>query len=172
MRLPSTVIVAVSLHPFTSVPVTVYIVVVVGRALVIAQVPQDRAVAGDQLYVSPPVALTVNDPPHDGPPVVALIVGNAFTVTVVVVVHPASVQVITVVPALSPVNTPDVLPIVAITPTAGLLLPHQQLVGPVNNDDDPTHADVVPVTVGDGSTVMVTVSFTIDGDAHGALLVI
>ena len=42
-----TVTVAVLLQPFEFVPVTVYVLVVVGLAVTLAQVVQDKPVAGD-----------------------------------------------------------------------------------------------------------------------------
>ena len=53
-----TVTVAVLLHPAV-VPVTVYVVVAPGLAVTVAPVVADSPVAGDQLYVVAPVAVSV-----------------------------------------------------------------------------------------------------------------
>lgn len=49
--LTDTVVVAVFMHPFTFVPVTVYVVVIVGVAITGAPVLEDRLPAGAQTYV-------------------------------------------------------------------------------------------------------------------------
>ena len=90
--------VAVLLHPFASVPVTVYVVAVTGLAVTAAPVVPDNPVAGDQLYACAPPAVNVVLLPlqivtEAG---VTVIAGNEFTATLTVAVfmHPfASVPV-------------------------------------------------------------------------------
>ena len=90
--------VAVLLHPFASVPVTVYVVAVTGSAVTAAPIVPDKPIAGDQLYVTAPLAvnrvlLPLQIVTEAG---VTVIVGNEFTVTLTVAVfmHPfASVPV-------------------------------------------------------------------------------
>jgi hypothetical protein len=77
------------LHPAV-VPVTVYVVVAAGLAVTVAPVVADSPVAGDQLYVVAPVAVSVVPAP---PAQIATsgdtpTVGRALTVTVAVLVHP------------------------------------------------------------------------------------
>jgi hypothetical protein len=86
------VTVAVLVHPFPAVPVTVYVVVVVGFAVTVAPVVEDKPVAGLQLNVVAPLAvsetlLPVHIVAEEGDTV---IVGCGFTVTVTVAVfvHP------------------------------------------------------------------------------------
>ena len=84
--------VAVLLQLFTSVPVTVYVVNATGLAVTVAPVVADNPVAGVQLYIDAPLA--VSDMPLPLQMVaeagVTLMVGNALTVivTVVVFMHP------------------------------------------------------------------------------------
>ena len=78
-----TVTVADALHPAALVPITVYVVVVVGLAVTVAPVVALNPVAGDQPYVIPPEA--VNETPVlpkqiDGADGDTAIVGFAFTV--------------------------------------------------------------------------------------------
>ena len=47
------------MHPFTSVPVTVYVVVEVGLAVTVEPVVELSPVAGDQMYVTAPLAVSV-----------------------------------------------------------------------------------------------------------------
>jgi hypothetical protein len=90
-----TVTVVVFTQLFTSVPVMVYVVVVVGPAVKLVPVVPDNPVAGDQAYVdAPPAVSVVDEPLHIATAGgVQVIVGNGLTVTVVVVepVHPAAV---------------------------------------------------------------------------------
>jgi hypothetical protein len=88
-----TVTVAVFVHPFASVPVTVYVVVEAGVTVMELPVPPVL-----QLYVEAPDAVSVELPPEHivAGDAVAVTVGGAFTVTVTVAVfvHPfASVPV-------------------------------------------------------------------------------
>jgi hypothetical protein len=90
--------VAVLVHPVPAVPVTVYVVVVVGVAVTVAPVVEDKPVAGLQLYVAAPLAvsetlLPIHSVADEG---VTVTVGVVFTViiAVAVFVHPfASVPV-------------------------------------------------------------------------------
>jgi hypothetical protein len=69
------------------VPVTVYVVVVVGDATGLAMFVAERPVAGLHEYVLPPVAFNVTElPAHMDVLLPALIVGSGFTVTVTVAV--------------------------------------------------------------------------------------
>jgi len=85
-------------HPVPAVPVTVYVVVVVGVAVTVAPVVEDKPVAGLQLYVVAPLAvsetlLPIHNAADEG---VTMTVGVGFTViiAVAVFVHPfASVPV-------------------------------------------------------------------------------
>lgn len=93
-----TVTVAVFVHPFASVPVIVYVVVVVGFAVTLAPVVDDKPVDGLQLYVeAPPAVSDVLAPLQivtDGE-TVTVGLGFTVTITVAVFVHPfASVPVI------------------------------------------------------------------------------
>ena len=83
-----TVVVAVFVHPFPSVPVTVYVVVVVGFAVTVAPVGEDKPVAGLQVYVVAPLAVSDVLLPLQIVAVVGetVTVGLGFTVTVIVVV--------------------------------------------------------------------------------------
>ena len=87
-----TVTVAVFVHPFASVPVTVYVVVVVGLAVTVAAVVDDKPVAGLQLYVVAPFAVSDVLLPSQivADAGVTVTVGLGFTVivTVAVLVHP------------------------------------------------------------------------------------
>ena len=84
------------LQPLAATPVTVYVVVVVGFAVGLAQLVQDNPVAGDHVYVLAPVAASVVLLPMHmvllGP---ALTVGTGFTATVIwsVLLHPPEVPV-------------------------------------------------------------------------------
>ena len=83
----------VFLHPLTSVPVTVYVVVVIGSADITAPAVADKPVLGVQLYVNAPIAVIVVLPPMQTEAGLAetFTVGNEFTKTVTepVAVHPA-----------------------------------------------------------------------------------
>ena len=83
----------VFLHPLIAVPVTVYVVVVIGSAVITAPAVADKPVLGVQLYVNAPVAVIVVLPPIQTEAGLAetFTVGNGFTetYTVFVAVHPA-----------------------------------------------------------------------------------
>ena len=82
-----TVTLAVLVHPFASVPDPVYIVVVVGLAVGLAQLVHDKPVAGDQMYVLAPVAFNAaDDPAHITLLAPPLTVGLGLTVTVTLAV--------------------------------------------------------------------------------------
>lgn len=83
-----TVAVEEAVHP-ALVPVTVYVVVVVGFAVTVAPVDALRPVTGDQLYVVAPLAVKLVDVPEQIATVPGdmLTLGIGFTVTVVVAVH-------------------------------------------------------------------------------------
>ena len=90
-------LVAVLLQPEALVPVMVYVVVTVGVAVTVVPVDELRLAAGVHVYVLPPEALIVVDAPAHivvAPPF-AVMVGNAFTVTcvVVLVIVPVVLQV-------------------------------------------------------------------------------
>jgi hypothetical protein len=93
--------------------------------------------------------------------------GNAFTVTVIVLLHPVAVmkQVIVAVPAAAPVTIPVPTPTVAI---AVLLLLHVQPAGVVVSVVvRPTHKLVLPVIgVGNGLTVTVAVAAHVVGSVY------
>ena len=57
-----TVLVATFVHPL--LPVTVYVIVVVGEAVTLAPVVADRPVPGAQVYVVAPVAISVVGEPE------------------------------------------------------------------------------------------------------------
>jgi len=94
-----TVTVAVLLQPAALTPVTVYVVVEDGPAVMLDPVVADNPVEGVQVYVEPPLALSAVVPPLQiatlEPP---LIVGIAFTdtVTVAVLLQPAALTPVTV----------------------------------------------------------------------------
>jgi len=78
-----TVAFAILAQPAALVPVTVYVFVDVGFAVTLEPVVADKPGDGDQVYVTPPVAVnTVDDPLHMAIPLPALITGKGFTVTV------------------------------------------------------------------------------------------
>ena len=90
-----TVIVAVFVHPAAEVPVTVYVVVDAGVTVADAV----EIFPGIQLYVEAPLAVSVvEDPAQIEFVPVAVTVGSAFTVTVIVAVfvHPAAEVPVTV----------------------------------------------------------------------------
>ena len=82
-----TVIVSFAVHELPSVPVTIYVVVVVGDAVGLEQGLQDNPVAGDQVYDVAPVACSPTlKPTHIVLSAPAFTVGNMLTVTVTVAV--------------------------------------------------------------------------------------
>jgi hypothetical protein len=91
--------VAVPMQPLAAVPITVYVLVLVGAARMDAPLVALRPVAGVQLYDTAPLAVRLADPPLQNAVAVAgliLTVGDRFTLTVLVSVlvqPPASVAV-------------------------------------------------------------------------------
>lgn len=79
-----TVTTAVLLHP-ELVPVTVYVVIIVGLAVTLVPVEADSPTAGDHTYVVPPLPVNVVDEPEQmvtsAPPLIA---GTELTLTVTV----------------------------------------------------------------------------------------
>ena len=119
-------------------------------------VPTVATVAALLLHV-PPASVLLSGVVAPAQTVVApvTVAGTALTVTTDVVLQPVvSVKVISVVPALRPVSTPDEAPIVA---TAGLLLVHDMPdgVGLVSTVVVPVQIAVVPA-MADGSGFTVT----------------
>ena len=147
---------AVAVHPAVLVPVTVYVVVLVGDTVLELPAPK----LCDQLYVLAPLAVNVDDCPLF---IVAGLaeantVGNGFTVTltVAVPVHPA---------VLVPVTVYVVVPVGVTVLLAPLPKPPDQLYvfAPlaVNTDVCPLHIDgelAEADTVGNGFTVTLTVA--------------
>jgi hypothetical protein len=85
LLLTVTVTEAVLTQPAALVPVSVYVVVIVGLATGLVQVVQDNPVAGDHTYVDAPNALNdVLDPEQIDTLLPALMSGNALTVTATV----------------------------------------------------------------------------------------
>jgi hypothetical protein len=116
-------LVAWSVQPLASVPVTVYVVVAVGLAVTVTPVVADSPVAGDHTYVVAPVAVIVFDEPIHIEPVgltVVVTVGRLLTVMVRVasslqpLVVPVAVYVVVVV-GLAVITAP----VVADRPVAG-----------------------------------------------------
>ena len=134
--------------------------VTVGEAVVCEQVSQANPVDGLHEYAVAPVAVKLWLPPEV---IVALvgftvIVGNASTVMVLVVLHPLlSVYVIALVPA----DAADITPVLEMVATEvvaevhGLLLFAVPL--PVNVNVEPLHKEVPPEIVGVALTVTVNV---------------
>ena len=86
----------VFVHPFPSVPITVYVVVVVGPAVTVAPVVDDKPMAGLHAYVNAPLAVSVVLLPlQNATGVGTEIVGGVFTVAVTAIllaeVHPVVV---------------------------------------------------------------------------------
>ncbi len=116
-----TVAVAVFKHPFTAVPVIVYVVVVVGFAVTLAPVVALSPVLGDQVYVFAPLAVSVALAPLQILGELTVIVGNGRTVTVVVVVFKqplAAVPVIVYVVVVVGFAV-TLTPVVALNPVLG-----------------------------------------------------
>jgi hypothetical protein len=93
LGLTVTVEVAVELHPAADVPVMVYVVVAAGFAVTLAPVVADKPVAGDQVYVDPPVAVkvTAGSFAHLVVELTAMIgIGFTVTVDVAVPIQPAA----------------------------------------------------------------------------------
>lgn len=148
--------VAVPTHPFPSVPVTVYVVVVAGASVI--EVPVK--LPGIQVYVDAPFAVMVVKLPSQIVPFVvdAETTGNEFTVTVsvAVFVHPGPVEPVTVYVVVAVgftvIEVPDKFPgihvyVAAPEPVSVVLLPIQ-IEG----------LAAVAVTTGGAPTITVTVA--------------
>jgi hypothetical protein len=87
-----TLVVSEFTHPLTSVAVIVYCVVADGEAVTLAPVVPLKPVAGLQVYVLAPEAVSVVEFPLHTKPLLTDKVGSGFTVTVevAVAVHPAA----------------------------------------------------------------------------------
>ena len=77
-----TIEVAVLVQPFKSVPVTVYVIVLVGLAVTLEPVTVFKFVAGDHVYVLAPKAFNIVDVPEQIVEEVAVTVGFGKIVTV------------------------------------------------------------------------------------------
>jgi len=133
-------------EPGATVVTTPELLMVVTEALLLLHVPPP--VASAKVLVAPLQIVFA--------PVIAATEGSALTVTVAVVVQPLTLYVITVVPADTPVTTPEeltvampMLPLVHVPPAVGLA---RVVV-------EPTHTSGVPVIVF-AVTVMVNVCCT------------
>ena len=135
-------------HPFASVPVTTYLVVLAGFAVGDETVVDESPAEGLQLYVLAPFAFSeMLLPKHKEVSRPASTTGNAFTVmmTVVVSAHPAPLVPITVYVVVAVGCAMTVLPVVALRPVAGLQL-NAFAPEAVSDVDDPMHIDFVPLT--------------------------
>jgi hypothetical protein len=111
----------VDVHPFTSVPVTVYVMVDVGFAVTVAPVVALKSVAGLHAYVLAPLAVSGVDCPLQIDADVTEITGNGFTVTVTCVddVHPFTSVPVTVYVEVEVGLAVTLVPVVALSPVAG-----------------------------------------------------
>jgi len=144
----------VPVHPSALVPVTVYVVVVVGDTVLLAPLPR----LCDQLYVLAPPAVNMDDEPEhivDGDAeAVTVGVGFTVTVTVFVPVHPSALVPVTVYVVVVVGVTVLLAPLPRLCDQLYVLAPPA-----VNVDDEPEHIvddDAEAVTVGVGFTVTVT----------------
>jgi hypothetical protein len=80
MRLPSTVTLAVPVHPVPSTPVTVYVAVADGVNVAVPHVQHDNPVDGDHEYVTPPLAARVTIGPQVAGVAVAVIEGASMVI--------------------------------------------------------------------------------------------
>jgi hypothetical protein len=159
-----TVTCAVELHPFTSVPVTVYVVVDAGLAVTLVPVVALSPVAGDHAYVLAPFAVSVADCPAqiaDG--VFTVTTGSGLTVTVTcpVAEHPLEVPVtVYVVVVVGFAVTGE--PVDALSPVEGV---HEYVVAPVAVSvvDCPLQIEMLGETV---SIIPFTVTVTCADAVH------
>ena len=116
-----TVTVCVSVHPLTAVPVTVYVVVIVGQALTLAPVVALSAVAGDHVYVFAPLAVNVAQFPEQivAGGTVTVGFGLIDTVIVAVDVQPAALVPVIVYVVVAVGQALTVAPVVALNAVAG-----------------------------------------------------
>jgi len=154
-----TVVVAVFVHPFTSVPVTVYVVVTVGFAVTLGMLVALSPVGGDQEYIEAPLAVRVTEDPKqmEGATGVTATLGRFLTVTVTeaVLVHPAALVPVTIYVVEVVGLAITVVPVVPLSPAAGA---HTYVNAPlaVRLTDPPIHI------VGDaGLIVIVGLEFTV-----------
>lgn len=147
--------VAVAVHPFAAVPVSVYVVVVVGETVT----GEPLRLPGIQLYVAAPLPVSVVELPAQmvPPEVVVVTVGVGFTVMMRVAV---AVQ-----PLLVPVTVYVVVPVGVTVTVVPVRLPgiHVYVVAPfavivVELPEQIVALEVVVVIVGVGFTVMVRVA--------------
>ncbi len=155
-----TVNVAVTIQPL----LLVYVIVVVPADTAVTN-PVDETVATDVfdethgLVVAGDADPVNCDVPFTQADNVPVIVGNAFTVNVVVTIHPLLfVYVIVVVPAVNAVTSPvfETVATVVFEETHGFVVAGDA--EPINCDVAFTHADSVPVIVGNAFTVNVAVT--------------
>ena len=148
-----------AVHPLTSVPVTVYVVVVVGFAVTDEPVVALSAVAGVHEYVEAPLAVSVADCPLQIVAGETLITGSGLTVTVTCT---DAVQPLTSVPVTVYVEVETGVavtgePVDELKSVAGL---HEYVFAPfaVSVADCPAQIGdgVVTITTGSGFTVIVT----------------
>lgn len=121
MVLTVTVPWAVAVHPFASVPVTVYVMVEVGLAVTEEPVVALNPVAGVHVYELAPLAVSVVDCPLQIVAEVTDTTGSGFIVTVTCAdaVHPFEVPVTVYVVVDAGFAVTDE-PVVALNPVAGL----------------------------------------------------
>jgi hypothetical protein len=114
---------AVLIHPLASVPVTVYVRVVVGLAVTDAPDVGDNPVVGVQVYVTAPEAVSVVLLPlhmATSGDTVTVGLGCTITSTVVVLVHPVKLVPVTVYIVVTAGLAVTVAPVVDDRPAAGL----------------------------------------------------
>lgn len=111
-----TVAVAVLVHPAALVPVTVYVIVLVGLAVTFAPVVALKPVDGDQVYVEAPEAVKLTDAPIQIFEVAGVTAtkGRGFTVILILPVPPQGAGVVYVMvcvptPAVPGLNVPFVV---------------------------------------------------------------
>ena len=111
------------MQPLASVPVTVYVTVVVGDALMLVPVVALRPVAGDHKYVAAPVAVNVLELPVHSKPVgdMAITAVKELTVTIWVAfaVQPFVAGAVTVYVLVTVVLVTTLAPVVADRLVAG-----------------------------------------------------
>jgi len=151
-----TLTVAVPVHPAVVVPVTVYVVVLVGDTVLELPVPR----LCDQLYVFAPLAVSTEVAPlHIAAGLaVAVTDGNGFTVTLTVAVpeHPSDVIPVTVYVVVPVGDTVLELPLPKLCDQLYVFAPLA-----VNTELSPLHIAAglaVAVTDGNGFTVTLTVA--------------
>ena len=146
------------MHPFASVPVTIYVVVDDGAAVTDEPVVLLKPVAGDQLYVLAPLDVSIVDNPAQnatGGEIFTTGIGLTVTVTCVVSEHPSEFPItVYVVVELGLAETEE--PVVLLKPIDGL---HVYVFAPLAESVPVCPAQMVTggtVTMGTGFTVTVT----------------